>query len=812
MRHETFITGLLVSAVILASAAAQTGYEFPDHLDSLINETSPDTPWQQESDMLYPDAQIRVNRDHEKNLKSYPTKSSGYQGKFQRDSIIGYEYIPGEGQVLSHKQYYEYDISGKTILYVFSLWDAHSEAWKNDNKEEYIRDTRGSLILRNIFHWDEHYEAWIHNHKSEYEYDADGMLSVDIHSRWDGIGTWNTTKTEHEYDAHGNTTLITAYALHGEEWVPLNKHEYDFDDKGNRLLYIAYNRDPEKQEWVYHIKDEREYDAYGNIIFSAGYLWNKTGEAWIDQSKAETEYEYDAGGKVISSLRSIWDFNNNKWGSYEKTRYEYDHGGRLTSLIRLSRDAGSEEWINNRKVEYEYNQDGVRTLHAQYDWDPGTENWVNVFHYEYAFDSFGNLTTIYASLTIQGHQSIYTYEYYYSRAFALFFEDIATYVGRVAEIILKTNQLFPQDDITSFGLDFTFDSNSMEYIDYCLDGTLAMDGDMQVTNSENKLQISWTGDNPVSGEGNMIKLRFRVVEEAVNTPVISGAYFNENNVNIGNGRITASYKYGDIDANDHIQAYDAALVLQYSLGMDPIPETDPLPWQSWRFATADVNGDGKISDDDALEILNYSVGLIDVFPSGESNGSAKSTGASITVSYEDNSLIFTPSGNLYGLNVFIRENLEIPGEPVLLIQDILTASDIGEDTYAFGLAAALPLEENRVFMKIPLTVTESRDITLDMFVNTEPVSITVSVYPTSAEAITDEQILIYPSPANNDLFVSGIQVNSLISVYDITGRQVLSVSATSSAEKIDVSPLQTGIYIIKVSNRNTQKVSRFIKH
>jgi hypothetical protein len=604
----------IVSLVIFSSTHAQISYGIADPTIFQADENSGLAP-----DQL-------VNRQAQKKFTISGIKSTGSLPAFRRDSVICYDYIPGEGQVLSHKQFYEYDNSGNNILHVFSRWDAHNEAWINVQKEEYIRDPRGSLILRNIFHWDEHSAAWIHNHKSEYEYDADGMLSVDIHSRWDGIGTWNTTKTEHEYDAHGNTTLITAYALLGEEWVPLNKHEYDFDDKGNRLLYIAYNRDPEKQEWVYHIKDEREYDAYGNIVFSAGYLWNKTGEAWIDQSKAETEYEYEAGGKVISSLRSIWDFNNNKWGSYEKTRYEYDHGGRLTSLIRLSRDAGSEEWVNNRKVEYEYNPDGVRTLHAEYTWDPVEEDWVNAFHYEYAFDSYGNLTFITTSLTIQDSQIKQIYEFYYSRIFTLYFEDISASAGDIAEISLKTNRLFSEDNITSFHLDFNFDISCIEYVDHCLDVTLAMDGNILITAIENQLQISWTGVNPLLGEGILCNLRFRAIEEAIVTPTITGAFFNDHAVIIGNGAIT------------------------------------------------------------------------------------------------------------------------------------------------------------------------------------------ISASPTTVDKISDKQIVVFPNPVSRELFVEGLTRGSFITIFDISGRQVVSVYASSTTCIIDVSSLPDGIYIIMVNDRETIKKSRFIKN
>ena len=48
------------------------------------------------------------------------------------------------------------------------------------------------------------------------------------------------------------------------------------------------------------------------------------------------------------------------------------------------------------------------------------------------------------------------------------------------------------------------------------------------------------------------------------------------------------------------------------VGLDPLIDQDPLPWDYWRFGTADVNFDGKLLASDASDILKYSVGLIKI--------------------------------------------------------------------------------------------------------------------------------------------------------------------------------------------------------
>lgn len=73
-------------------------------------------------------------------------------------------------------------------------------------------------------------------------------------------------------------------------------------------------------------------------------------------------------------------------------------------------------------------------------------------------------------------------------------------------------------------------------------------------------------------------------------------------------------KYGDTDGNRSITAYDAALVLRHSVGIDPLPTADPLPWQQWRIIACDVDGNGKITAYDSALILRKSVGIISEFP------------------------------------------------------------------------------------------------------------------------------------------------------------------------------------------------------
>ncbi|MCF7912889.1 MAG: T9SS type A sorting domain-containing protein [Candidatus Cloacimonetes bacterium] len=72
--------------------------------------------------------------------------------------------------------------------------------------------------------------------------------------------------------------------------------------------------------------------------------------------------------------------------------------------------------------------------------------------------------------------------------------------------------------------------------------------------------------------------------------------------------------YGDISDNGVVGSYDAGLVLMYVVGLDPLPELDPLPWSDWRVERADVDLSGDIGAIDAAYILQYVVGIIGELP------------------------------------------------------------------------------------------------------------------------------------------------------------------------------------------------------
>ena len=149
----------------------------------------------------------------------------------------------------------------------------------------------------------------------------------------------------------------------------------------------------------------------------------------------------------------------------------------------------------------------------------------------------------------------------------------------------------------AYQFELQYDANTLTYTGYTTQGTIAETGTIEVNSTKDTgiLYVSFMTAEPFSVNNSLIKLNFKVVNNYHNNQTT--AYFNQcfiDNQEIYNydpGTIYIDYMMkGDVDANFMVQAYDAALTLQYSVGKDPLPQLDPLPWDNWRLQAANVDG------------------------------------------------------------------------------------------------------------------------------------------------------------------------------------------------------------------------------
>jgi uncharacterized protein (TIGR02145 family) len=377
----------------------------------------------------------------------------------------------------------------------------------------------------------------------------------------------------------------------------------------------------------------------------------------------------------------------------------------------------------------------------------------------------------------------------------------------IFEIPLNAGNLRATDNVIAYQFDFGFDSQKMQYQEYSIEGTLAESGNVQVKQANNKLSFAWAGQEALYGSGQLIKLRFKAAGTGSFTPAITNFLLNADSVkNISTGNITIFANYGDVDANGNVQAYDAALTLQYSVGLDPLPSIDPLPWENWRITAANVDGQSGITAYDAALILKYTVGLINAFPVQNLIKSTNNPQADVNITLEDGYLVFRSAGELYGLNISVAGNTEFLGTPQIPDPRVLSSINISSGSYSIGLATNNALTNNDILLKIPVNTVSVQPLTIDMIVNQEVKQFSMGLPTTLSESV-QKLWEIFPNPANTILFFRNLPDNASVTIYDAQGNVLINRRITNN--QVDISSLDNGIYIINIKadkNTMTQKL------
>jgi len=267
------------------------------------------------------------------------------------------------------------------------------------------------------------------------------------------------------------------------------------------------------------------------------------------------------------------------------------------------------------------------------------------------------------------------------------------------------------------------------------------------------------------------------------------------------------FRYGDVDDNGIVQAYDAALALQYSVGLDPLKLKDPLPWESWRILAADVDNVEGITANDASLILQYSADLITSFPVENSEKNALVTNDDIMVSAEEGFLVFRSLGNLYGLNITLNNSNNCLGSPVLSNQNMISAVNISDSFYAVGVASASSIKNGEVIMKIPFKCSPESGFSLNLIINSTKKQVNVDL-TTGVGQLQENKLSFFPNPAHDVIHIKGT-VCYRITILDINGKTVYDEPYTES--KINIGNLKTGLYLIKAETDDGIISERFVK-
>jgi hypothetical protein len=258
-----------------------------------------------------------------------------------------------------------------------------------------------------------------------------------------------------------------------------------------------------------------------------------------------------------------------------------------------------------------------------------------------------------------------------------------------------------------------------------------------------------------------------------------------------------SFLYGDVTGDELVDAFDAANVLQYTVGLDPVAA--PLPW-TWQITAGDVDGNGAPEAYDAALILQHAVGIIDTFPVEARFDTPR---AVIDVTASAGEFIFSTSGNLYGFSVITDTELISFGNIEI---DYLHAVNGN----AVALASAEPI--NGEFLRIPFNkLAASGEFLLTLKAN--GISSDHSYYVESLESapVVNAVLGNYPNPFNPATSIK-LQVKEIspvsIDIYNVKGQLVKNLinetvpagvhSFEWSGSDNSSRPAASGVYFYKV--------------
>jgi hypothetical protein len=273
----------------------------------------------------------------------------------------------------------------------------------------------------------------------------------------------------------------------------------------------------------------------------------------------------------------------------------------------------------------------------------------------------------------------------------------------------------------------------------------------------------------------------------------------------GGSFVIMPFRPGDVNDDGMILAYDAALTLQHSVGIDPLPNADPLPWEAWRDSTANVDGSEGITANDAALILQYSVGILTSFPS---DGLKSAPIAGMQVVAEQEHLVFYPYGQVLGFNMNVVEGMHLLGKPEILNPSLMSAFNIVSGMYRLGFCTAEAPEEGIAVMRIPCKGNGS--IIIDVIINMDKNRLVLDL-KTGLESVDPGSLRIYPNPAAEVLHVEGISREARAMVMNLQGQVLMTAVLEAPGGRIHVANLPAGLYMLKLDSGNGTFLKKFIK-
>ncbi len=85
---------------------------------------------------------------------------------------------------------------------------------------------------------------------------------------------------------------------------------------------------------------------------------------------------------------------------------------------------------------------------------------------------------------------------------------------------------------------------------------------------------------------------------------------------------------------------------------------------------------------------------------------------------------------------------------------------------------------------------------------------TTSITITSINAATNDDLVVYPNPASNSLYIKNVEEVNSVSIFSLDGK---GLNTSYNNNIVNISNLEKGVYILSVSTNKGTSLTKFIK-
>ncbi len=376
--------------------------------------------------------------------------------------------------------------------------------------------------------------------------------------------------------------------------------------------------------------------------------------------------------------------------------------------------------------------------------------------------------------------------------------DTLTYPSQV-KLSIKSNNITSKN-ISAYDIKLNYDSSRLKFDSVTKTNTVSAIGSLIINSTTpGQVVIGWASSTSITSSNlPLLDCYFTPIDSGKTTVSISNAILNTDTVkNRYSKSVITMYNFGDVDMNKIVQSYDASLVLKYSVGIDPLPTIDPLPWEAWRVKVANVDTSNAVNANDASLILKYSVGLITKFPK---RGPTTFAGY-VTLSLENKEIVVRSYEDMGGLNISFLDHLSDLSSPSFIYaNNTLSAFNKQSNLYKLGLAFSEAPANGTIVLRIPYTGSSNQTLDMEIVENTASRNYQLSI-ATGLNNFNTIKLNILPNPTNQSIHIDGltIEINNSAMIYSIQGQLLKSIPTIENNE-IDLSEFNPGVYLIKIND------------